>query len=65
MNATSTAAGMQQLLDEWDSVPTDLPNMDNAMAPPSYASTQGRGMPIVYDQEGLSEMQQITLENLR
>ena len=57
------AAGMQQPPDEWDSALTDLPNMDNAMAPPSYAST--RGMPIVYDREGLSEMQQITLENLR
>ena len=65
MDATSMAAGMQQLPDEWDSAPTDLPNMDNAMAPPSYALTQGHGMPIVYDREGLSETQQITLENLR
>ena len=65
MDATSTAAGMQQSPDEWSSAPTDLPNMDNAMAPPSYASTNSRGMPIVYDREGLSKAQQITLENLR
>ncbi len=64
VDTTSMAAGMQQSPDEWDSAPTALPNMDNATAPPSYASTQGRGMPIVYDQEGLSETQQITLENL-
>ncbi len=64
MDTASKAAGMQQILDEWDSAPTDSPNMDNAMAPPSYASTNGRGMLIVYDREGLSEAQQITLENL-
>ncbi len=64
MDATSTAAGMQQSLDEWSSAPTNLPNMDNATAPPSYASTNSRGMPIVYDRVGLSEAQQITLENL-
>ena len=53
--------------DEWSAalMPTDLPNMDNATAPPSYTSTNGRGMPIVYDREGLSEAQQMTLENLR
>ncbi len=28
-------------------------------------STNGQGVPIVYDREGLSEAQQITLENLR
>ncbi len=38
--------------------------METATAPPSYASTNGHGMPIVYDREGLSEAQQITLENL-
>ena len=65
MDATSKAAGMRQSPDEWDSALTDLPNMDNATAPPSYASTNGHGMPIVYDREGLSEAQQITLENLR
>ena len=65
MDTTSTTAGMQQSPDEWDSAPTTLPNMDNATAPPSYALTQGHGMPIVYDREGLSETQQITLENLR
>ena len=65
MDATSTAAGMQQSPDEWSSASTDLPNMDNATAPPSYASTNGHGMPIVYDREGLSEAQQMTLENLR
>ncbi len=32
--------------------------------PPSYASTNGRGVPIVYDGAGLSKAQQITLENL-
>ena len=66
-DATSAAAGMQQSPDEWSTAPTptDLPNTDNATAPPSYASTNGRGMPIVYDREGLSEAQQMTLENLR
>ena len=65
MDTASMAAGMQQSPDEWDSDPIAVPNMDNAMAPPSYASTQGHGMPIVYDQEGLNDTQQITLENLR
>ena len=64
-DAKSAAAGMQQSPDEWSAAPTDLPNMDNVMAPPSYASTNRRGMPIVYDREGLSEAQQMTLENLR
>ncbi len=65
MDTASTVDGMQQKLEEWDSDPITVPNMDNATAPPTYASTQGRGMPIVYDREGLSESQQITLENLR
>ncbi len=65
MDATSKAAGMKQCPDEWDSAPTDLPNMETAAAPPSYASTNSHGMPIVYDREGLSKAQQITLENLR
>ncbi len=65
MDTESTAAGMQQSLDDWDSDPIAVSNMDNAMAPLSYALTQGRGMPVVYDREGLSETQQITLENLR
>ena len=64
MDATAKAAGMQQGPDEWDSTPTESPNLDTAAAPPSYASTNGHGMPIVYDREGLSEAQQITLENL-
>ena len=64
MDTASKAAGMQQIPDEWDSTPTESTNMENAMAPPSYASTNGHGMPIVYDREGLSEAQQITLENL-
>ena len=63
-DATAAAAGMQQSPDEWSAAPTDLPNMDNVTAPPSYASTNGSGMPIVYDREGLSEAQQMTLENL-
>ena len=65
MDATLTAAGMQQSPDEWSSASTDLPNMDNAAAPPSYASTNSRGMPIVYDREGLNKAQEMTLENLR
>ncbi len=64
MDTASTVDGMQQKLEEWDSDPIAVPNMDNATAPLTYASTQGQGMPIVYDQEGLSESQQITLENL-
>ncbi len=65
-DATAAAAGMQQSPDEWSAAPpsTNLPNMDTAMAPPSYASTNGHGMPIVYDREGLNEAQQMTLENL-
>ena len=55
---------MQQIPDEWEAAPIDPPNMENVTAPPSYASTNGRGMLIVYDREGLSEAQQITLENL-
>ena len=58
-------AGMQQIPDDWDSAPTNPPSMENATAPPSYASTNGCGMLILYDREGLSEAQQITLENLR
>ncbi len=65
MDTASKADGMQQSPDEWDSDLIAVPNMDNAMAPPSYASTQGRGMPNVYDREGLNDTQQITLENLR
>ena len=49
MDTTSKADGMQQSPDEWDSDPIAVPNMDNTTAPPSYALTQGRGMPIVYD----------------
>ncbi len=66
-DATSAAAGVQQSPDEWSAAPTptDLPNMDHGTAPPSYASTNGHGMLIVYDREGLSEAQQMTLENLR
>ncbi len=64
MDARAKPAGMQQGPDEWDSAPTELPNLDTAATPPSYASTNGRGMPLVYDREGLSEAQQITLENL-
>ncbi len=64
MDATAKAAGMKQCPDDWDSAPTASPNMDTAAAPPSYASTNGRGMPIVYDHEGLSKAQQITLKNL-
>ena len=63
-DTASKEAGMQQILDEWDSTPIDPPNMENATAPPSYASTNGCGMPIAYDRGGLSEVQQITLENL-
>ncbi len=65
MDATAKAAGMKQCPDDWDSALTASLNMDTAAAPPSYASMSGRGMPIVYDCEGLSEAQQITLENLR
>ena len=63
----ATAAGMQQSPDEWSAAPmsTDLLNMDTAAASSSYALTNGRGMPIVYNREGLSKAQQITLENLR
>ena len=66
-DATATAAGMQQSPDEWSAAPTptDLLNMDNVTVSSSYASTNGRRMPIVYDREGLSEAQQMTLENLR
>ena len=63
-DTASKEAGMQQIPDEWEAAPIDPPNMENATAPSSYASTNGRGMPIVYDREGLSEAQQITLENL-
>ena len=64
-DTASKEAGMQQIPDEWESAPIDPLNMENATATPSYASTNGCGMPIVYDQEGLSKVQQITLENLR
>ena len=64
MDTASKADGMQQSLDEWDSNPFAVPNMDNVTAPQSYASTQGHGMPIVYDREGLNDTQQLTLENL-
>ena len=65
MDTALKGDGMQQQLEEWDSDPIVVPNMDTAPAPPTYQSTQGQGMPIVYDREGLSESQQITLENLR
>ncbi len=65
MDTALKAAGMQQIPDEWDSSPTESTYLENPLATPSYASTNGRGVPIVYDREGLSEVQQITLENLR
>ncbi len=58
-------SGMQQLPDEWDSMPGQLTYMEATMTElPSYASTSGRGIPVVYDREGLSKAQQIMLENL-
>ena len=60
----SDPAGMRQIPDEWDSLPGQPTYSENTMEAPSYASTNGRGVPIVYDGEGLSEAQQITLENL-
>ncbi len=64
MDTALKAAGMQQIPDEWDSSPTQSTYLENMMAAPSYALTNGQGVPIVYDREGLSEAQQITLENL-
>ncbi len=64
MVTASKAAGMQQIPDEWDSLPTESTYLENTMAAPSYALTNGRGVLIVYDREGLSEAQQITLKNL-
>ncbi len=58
-------AGMRQIPDEWDSSPGQPTYSKNTTEAPSYASTNGRGVPIVYDREGLSEAQQITLENLQ
>ena len=65
MDTALKSDGMQQQLEEWDSDLIAVPNMDTALAPLTYQLTQGQGMPIVYDREGLSESQQITLENLR
>ena len=59
------SAGMWQIPDEWDSSPGQPTYLETNTEAPSYASTNGRGVPIVYDREGLSEAQQITLENLR
>ncbi len=57
---------MQQLPDDWDPAPGQATYLDlNTTEQPSYASTSGRGIPVVYDHEGLSKAQQITLENLR
>ncbi len=61
----SDPAGMQQIPDEWDSSPGQPTYSENTTEAPSYALTNGRGVPIVYNREGLSEAQQITLENLR
>ena len=59
-------SGMQQLPDEWDSMPGQLTYTESTTTElPSYASMSGRGIPVVYDWEGLSEVQQITLENMR
>ncbi len=58
------SAGMWQIPDEWDSSPGQPTYLETNTEAPSYASTNGRGVPIVYDREGLSEAQQITLENL-
>ncbi len=60
----SDPAGMWQIPDEWDSSPGQPTYSENTMEAPSYALTNGWGVPIVYDREGLSEAQQITLENL-
>ncbi len=57
-------AGMRQIPDEWDSLPGQPTYSESPTEAPSYALTNGRGVPIVYDREGLSEAQQITLENL-
>ncbi len=58
-------SGMQQLPDEWDSSPGQATYLEsNTTEPPSYTSMSGRGIPVVYDQEGLNKVQQITLENL-
>ena len=64
-DTTADSAGMRQILDEWDSSPGQPTYLENMTEAPSYVSTNGRGVPIVYDREGLSEAQQITLENLR
>ncbi len=61
--------GEQPIPNDWDTTPL-LPGqptyMDtNQKEQPSYASTSGRGGPIVYDWEGLSQEQQIILEDLR
>ncbi len=61
---TADPAGMWQIPDEWDSLPGQPTYSETNTEVPSYASTNGRGVPIVYDREGLSEAQQITLENL-
>ncbi len=65
MDTTSKVAGMQQTPDEWNSLPGQPTYLETAMEAPLYASTNGRGVPIVYDRDGLSKAQQITLENLR
>ncbi len=65
MDTALKVDGMQQCPDDWDTDPNSGPNMENVTAPPSYQSTQGHGIPIVYNQEGLTDTQQLTLENLR
>ncbi len=57
-------AGMRQIPDEWDSSPGQPTYSENTTEALSYASTTGQGVLIVYNREGLSEAQQITLENL-
>lgn len=56
-------------MDEWEDSPPlwespRSPDVDHQPVP-SYATTSGRGGPVVYDQEGLSQEQQIILENLQ
>ncbi len=58
------ATGMQQCPDDWGTTPNQSTYKETT-EPPSYALTNGRGVPIVYDGAGLSEAQQLTLENLR
>ncbi len=59
-------SSIQQLPDDWDSAPGQVTYLDpNTTEQPSYALMSGRGIPVVYDQEGLTEAQQITLAKLR